>query len=382
MPKNPLYYNLSIVNAYGSQNTIQPAVIEQLNNTEIITDGTEMFMTVARFSLPSQDIPRLIVPILQGQPNFNETLYNIKFQLQTSAGVYNPAFTVSQNVSFITQYPSSPPVWNPPYIQDTTDSYWWIYDIEQLILMVNNALAQGFSTFCAQAGLPHAYNPAFFPYITFNSSNNIFSIILPANSGGFNYFDQQGGFPNLALQFNPLLLNILGLTTINYVVSPVFYNISCFNKFDNVITSAGTTYYKMTASCSSLNNWSALQKIVIKVNYGISSKSEYDSIPVNPNNTSLTNPNASPLLNTPNIPYLLDFEVDKDSYSINNNFIQYQTSSIAQQRLVGITTDRIKSFQLAVYWVDNFNTTHKFTIEQGLPLTIKLAFYDKNLRLL
>ena len=120
-----------------------------------------------------------------------------------------------------------------------------------------------------------------------------------------------------------------------------------------------------------------MNKIIISVGYGISTKTEYDSIP----NTNQSSTNSQ-RVNKPVLPILTDFEVDKDAYAINGNWIQYQTSNITQQRLVAINVDQIKNFQLTCYWLDNFGVRHILELDKGLPLTIKLCFYDKNMRLM
>jgi hypothetical protein len=382
--KNPLYYNLSIINGYDSPRALSPSVIEELNNQVIVEKGTQMYMTVGRFSIPTSTIPYLIVPIQLGQADINKTQYSIQFKLCTAFGVFNETFTQTLSVPFLSQYPLLAPTITPPLItQDVKNSYYWIYDIEQVVLMFNNAFKTLFATFCGQAGLPFAYNSAYFPYITFDSTTRIFSINFTANDGVINYFDQNTGvYPFIVCNINNVASNLYQFTTVNYfepyVNYPVFYyTISCFDKYNNKTVSGGITQYKMTSSQSSINLWTALNKIIISVGYGISTKTEYDSIPVD--NQGSTN---SQLVNKPTLPILTDFEVDKDLYAISPNWIQYQTSSITQQRLVGITADEIKNFQLSCYWLDNFGIRHILQLDKGFALTIKLCFYDKNMRLM
>jgi hypothetical protein len=192
--KNPLYYNLSIINGYDSPRALSPSVIEELNNQVIVEKGTQMYMTVGRFSIPTSTIPYLIVPIQLGQADINKTQYSIQFKLCTAFGVFNETFTQTLSVPFLSQYPLLAPTITPPLItQDVKNSYYWIYDIEQVVLMFNNAFKTLFATFCGQAGLPFAYNSAYFPYITFDSTTRIFSINFTANDGVINYFDQNTG---------------------------------------------------------------------------------------------------------------------------------------------------------------------------------------------
>jgi len=383
MSKTPLYYNLSIINGFNSSQNLSPSYIEELNNQIVVDNGTQLYMSVGRFSIPASTIPLLIIPVVLGQMDINKTQYEIQFQLCTANGVFS--FTQTANINFLSQYPNISSTVNPPLLsQDTSNQYYWIYDIEQIILMFNNSLKSLFATFCSQSGLPFNYNSAYFPYITFDYSTRSFSIIMTANDGSTVYFDQNAGtYPYIVCNINNIAYNLFQFTTINYAqpyLNPVsnFYTISCFNKYNNILVNGSANEYKMSASFSSINLWSALNKIIISVGYGISSKLEYDSIPVG-NTGSSTNTNA---VNKPSLPVLTDFEVDKDQYAINGNWIQYQTSSITQQRLVALTADQIKNFQLSCYWLDNFGVRHVLELDKGMPLTIKLCFYDKNMRLL
>ena len=124
--KNPLYYNLSIINGYDSPRALSPSVIEELNNQVIVEKGTQMYMTVGRFSIPTSTIPYLIVPIQLGQADINKTQYSIQFKICTAFGVFNETFTQTLSVPFLSQYPLLAPTITPPLItQDVKNSYYW-----------------------------------------------------------------------------------------------------------------------------------------------------------------------------------------------------------------------------------------------------------------
>lgn len=385
--KNPIYYNVSVVNGYNSDIAVTPANIEEINNQRVISEASARWLSVGRFSIPATTIPRLIVPIVLGQPDPLLTQYIVSFKLCTAPLVFSNITT--QNVTFISQYPFAISTidWTFPYLkQSTTNSFYFVYDVEQMLLMFNNQLQDCFQVFCA-SGLPVVYNPALFPYITFDYNTRLFSMNMCANDGTNNYFDQNSGvYPYIVCEFNSIASSLFQFCTTNYfnlllpTPPPFLQTICCFNKFDNVRVSSGNTFYKMTADVSGLNIWNSFSKIVISVTFGISTVLEYDSTPVS--NQGTTNNATRFGLNKPNNPTLLDFEVDRDLFSINNNWIQYQTYNISEQRLVGITADNIQNFYISVFWVDSFGIRHTLNLDQGLPLTIKLCFYDKNMKLL
>jgi hypothetical protein len=247
--------------------------------------------------------------------------------------------------------------------------------------MFNNTIKTAFATFCAQVGL--SYNSAYYPNLLWNSSNRCFECRFPASVNGVAYFDQYSStpYPFIVFQIDALSSDLLQLTGIDNASDNNFISNVCFNKFNNVSTTTiggdVIIYYTMTASQSSLNNWGSLSKIIFAISYGISTIPEYDSIPID--NQGTTN---QTLLNKPNVPMLQDLEVSREDFAINNNFIQYQTSSITQSRLIAMTGSMLQSFQLSVYWLDVFGVRHILNLPQGIPLTIKLAFYPKTTTLI
>jgi hypothetical protein len=390
----PIYYNLSQINGYQNLNSIfqSPASIEELNNQLILRNSQDYFVSIVRASLPTSGIPRLIVPIQTGilQIDPNLTLYEIKIKYQTSPNVYNEILTITQPITFISEYNNlsvKAPSENNGQ-QDFSNSYYWIYDIEFIILMFNNAIQEAWLKFCVGSDL--GFLSQYFPYISFDYGNRIFSVNAPASyydgttDTFLNYFNNQL-FPNVVIQFNALSSDLFQLSGSNE--GDGFFNTSIFNKYDNIttITTANTPpqpdnnliIYKMTASQSSLNMWSAFSKVIFQVNYGISTIQEYDSIPVSQQGT--TNPF---ILNKPIIPMLTDLEVDKDQFSLNNNWLQFTSSSITQSRLISMTGSMLQSFQISVYWLDNFGIRRNLNLPQGQPLTIKLGFFPKTTTLI
>jgi hypothetical protein len=393
----PIYYNLSQINGYKNPDgalfsTIQrPAIIEEFNNQLILQNQSEYYVSIARATIPTSGIPRLIVPIQLGilQNDKNKCIYTVKFRLCTGRingqFNFNPIYDQELAVSFISQYPYlfddvRAPSNNNGY-QDLNNNYYNVYDVEMILLMFNNTIKTAFATFCAQVGL--SYNSAYYPNLLWNSSNRCFECRFPASVNGVAYFDQYSStpYPFIVFQIDALSSDLLQLTGIDNASDNNFISNVCFNKFNNVSTTTiggdVIIYYTMTASQSSLNNWGSLSKIIFAISYGISTIPEYDSIPID--NQGTTN---QTLLNKPNVPMLQDLEVSREDFAINNNFIQYQTSSITQSRLIAMTGSMLQSFQLSVYWLDVFGVRHILNLPQGIPLTIKLAFYPKTTTLI
>jgi len=391
----PIYYNLSQINGYKIEGitTQTPAVIEEFNNQLVLENQSDYYVSVVRASIPTSGIPRLIVPIIYDTvdpSNVNKCIYEVKIKLcigidGSGNPIFNEAFTKANNVKFVSQnpfetvIPPTNPLAPPPNpkdvrYQDLSNQYYYIYDVEAMLKMFNDTNNLTFTQFCAQAGLPFGYLATNSPNILWNSGNRIFELQTTANDAGITYFDD-AVFPHLVYQFDNLSSDLFQLSGSGD--GKGFINNYSFNKYNNATTTGGKTTYIMTASQSSLNNWGALNKIIFSISYGISTIQEYDSVPIT--NQGSTNPFQ---LQKPNIPMLTDIEVDKDAFSVNNNYIQYQTSSITQSRLISMTGSMLQSFQLSIYWLDVFGVRKLLTLPQGLPLTIKLGFFPKTTSLI
>jgi hypothetical protein len=384
----PIYYNLSQINGYKANQTTRrqiPAIIEEFNNQLILENQKDYYVSVVRASIPTSSIPRLIVPIETGitQTDKNKTLYKVRIKLCTGVNpngtlIFNEAFTTSNNVTFVSQLPfegdKTPPPSQNNGSQFLDNDYYYVYDVEALLKMFNDTLNTTFTQFCAQGGLPQPYNAAYAPHILWNSNNRHFELKTVADVAGLTYFDDSI-FPNLVFQCDLLSSDLFQLS--GSATSDAFINNYSFNKYNNETIVGNVKYYTMTATQSSLNNWGSFSKVIFSISYGISTIQEYDSVPT-PDQGSTNSYN----LNKPSVPMLTDIEVDKDAFSINNNFIQYQTSSITQSRLISMTGSMLQSFQLSVYWLDVFGVRHSLSLPEGLPLTIKLGFYPKTTTLI
>ncbi len=377
--KDPLYYNLSQIKSYTNNNTrtVSPAVIEENNYQLILEDSSNYYISIARATIPSNSIPMIIIPVTTGQPNPDLTLYFMQMKLATGPYTYDETKTQTLNVNFLSQLPFLQSSIKPPLnTQDFSNDYYFIYDIEQMLLMFNNTLSSLWNVFAVGVGAIAGFKP----YMTFDYGTRIFSINMPASVGATPYFDQNSAYPHYALFMDDLSLDLFGFTGYDIDLSNETL-IACFNKYDNnstvVIGPDTSIYYKMTSSQSSINMWQALNKIVIATTYGISTAQEYETIP-----SARQQSTDSNLLNKPQIQMLTDLEVDRSLFAENRNYIQFLSSSITQQRLISVKSDYLQSFILSVYWVDNFGVQRPLRLPSGIPLSIKLGFYPKSTTLI
>jgi hypothetical protein len=393
----PIYYNLSQI--VGHNNTIKsnptPAFIEELNNQLILNNSKEYYVSIARTTIPTNDIPLWIASIEDGilQNDINKLINNFTMSYNDPSG--NPLITKRMNVNFISQIMNPSPVgqnsFSYPYPpsqnqgnQDTSTRYYWVYDIELVLQMFNRTLRNLYIEVAGGANSLYGetFNLSYYPYISFDNNNRCFSInIVGEDSSNNNYFNQTGfyGNPKLSLYQDQLTSDFFGFNARVISVDNTNQLLLCFDIGNNSSVKNNGVYYKMTSSQSNLNMWSSFNKIIIGVSYGISTIQEYDSVPLR--NSQGSNSNSGNF-SKPSIPMLTDLETNKDEWSINRNYIQFTSSNISQTRLISMNGGMLQSFQVSVYWLDNFGNRQQLYLPEGIPLTMKLAFYPKTTTLI
>ena len=387
----PIYYNINSQLGYrpvSQQDVIISANIEELNNQVIIDRASDYYVSVARAVIPTNYVPLLIVPIESnlGQADINKCIYTITFQyidaMQVPIGV-----PYTRNVAFISQTKNPNPVgvdqWSYPLppslnngLQDVSTYYYYIYDSPQFLYFYNKSLQSIYQGFVNDLFNLHGIvlpNDAY-PILTLNRNTLIFSINFPIN-----LYDQ-AVFPCVNMYVDQLTIDTLNLIGIfdppqARITQPQIYLVASYNSFDNNITFPNLpyTYYKMENAYSNLNMWAGMSKIIITVNYGISSKFEYDSLAVpfglNTNQTSL----QKPLLQ-----YLADFTIVRNDWYKNPNYVQFDNGgNITESRLIELSGQIIQSFSISVRWLDCFGNIRPLELPSGVPLSMKLAFWKK-----
>jgi hypothetical protein len=403
--KDPIYYNLTLNNGFTGQDETglnTPANFTESNNQPFLKDSGDWYVSIMRCSIPSGSIPRYIFPIQNGSNNDINLSYNIfTFRYATAPNTYldpslisNYRATVEFQSELINPAPNTgAPYYIPtkPYVsipkppsanngqQDVSGSYYFIYNIESLVNMFNNTLANLWDLYRTAMNSQYAISlPANIqPYYTYDPSTRLWSFNAESV-----YFGQYDNFGNAKYPRIEVTTDVL--TNTNTAV-PVRYNVnggilnSCYNRYNNSIPQTINTvdyiFYQMIADQSSIESLSGFQKIIFEVSGDIIvKKSETDAIPINFQSQTQTS------YEKPLIPMLVDLEVDRTQWAYNTTFIQFQASSIEQVRLISLANKSfVQNFGLNIYWVDNYGNRRPLEINSiGLPLTAKLAFFNKD----
>lgn len=401
---NVIRYNLSLSKGFNEIEETgfnTPANFSEINDKPIIINSGDWYLGVERVTIPSSSIPLYIFPIqlgsLQNDINLSYNVFTFKYYVgnllivlplnacqlycEYESEEFNllPAGTTKYR-----SYPKSPQ--NNGGQQDLSNFYYYVYYVKTLVKIFNHTLATLWVTFtnAVNALYPNALPTNVQPIFEYDEISQLWAISAPSL-----YFD-----PKLPTRVE---LYMDALTALNTLV-PVYangdylsptnafgnkdLNLSYFhnyynNTFTRVINSVTYTFYRMSAEQSSVNSYCGFQKIVIELSG--------DIIVLHPEIESVTLPfqdSTTTIYQKPMVPMATDYEVDRDQWAKNKNYFQYQASSIEQVRLINLgNISSLQNFQVKIYWVDGYGNRNSVLIPNiGVPLTMKIAFYNKNFR--
>lgn len=210
-----VYYNATIINnrttAYGTVKDPQVR-FQDTRDTPIIADASDYNFSVVRATIdgPNKDLPLMQVVIRTGTANptndVNLTIYSVSLKATVNYTVgpttASQTFQTTQPIIYIpeTQDTALAPVPLPSTCQtgqDVGTRYYWVYTYSHFLDLVNNAFEACISDlntqfnawYLATFAAPGPNLQAAAPYLTYNPSNNLFSIY--ADCYGFGGADRK-----------------------------------------------------------------------------------------------------------------------------------------------------------------------------------------------
>jgi hypothetical protein len=235
-----VYLNLDVVN--NSTTNAQPLVFNETRNMPFLTNSENYFCSVVRFTLQtSNSLPVFIPDILTGQDDVDRTVYAISMSLSkyTRDGSGTITATDTFGASKYIDYKSldfTQPEPAPPLTRvDTSSTYYFIYNINDWVDMVNDAfkiltldIIQKFQ----DAGKPVSFKK---PFITYDISSGLFTI---HSDNSMDVIGSSGVY-DLKIAFNSRLYNILPFSAKLERLPPLgapfpdtTYILNLFNKSD------------------------------------------------------------------------------------------------------------------------------------------------------
>lgn len=344
-----------------ANNGTEIAVYDTTKTTPILDKSSDYYCAVIRFTIPLDEVPLQIMPIIPNQGNPNLTPFFVGF---TYAGIsyYNQLIYVPPNVMV-------PPVQNQPF--QVITPYYYVYDYRTLITMINVGLAAAF----AASPLPGLIGgTALAPYIFLDPATSLFSLIVQP------YFtavtSPLTSLPTIYV--NSLLQTYIGSFSYNFLG----YNHPFGNDFEFILTnpiqeqpyyppnfgiSPGTNailFYKYTQEYPTLQYWSSIRKIVI-TSAGIPINSE--AVPsFNNGDTNVS------------FPIISDYVPAIEGRTGESRTIAYYLPS-AQYRYVDLLSDTpLQKVDLKFFWQDRLGHLYPINISPYQQIEVKIVFVRKD----
>lgn len=373
-----LYYDIQITNI-ENQNSKPPVLtfIETRNNP-FIYDTNQYEMSVIRFVLDTPNLP-VFIPTIQPAPNtnINLTIYSVSLQWSNPVA---PFQTFTQQ-TYITYIPQSlvaeippPPTLTENGLQFNAGQYYYIYNYQYFIYLINNAFITCFNALNAQvvgAGLVLPTTHA--PVMSFDTMNN--TAILNCDLLGYNTANptnQISIFFNtpLSILFSSFPVKLLSIVSALGLNSQIITNSF---QLSNVIQYPpfAPTYnaIQVFQEFSTIPLWCPITSIVF-TSQTLPIVSNQISTPVLYNSGGIlgTNGNNSLIAQT-----ITDFVATDALYKPQLIYVPQ-----AEYRMIELISNRpLNTFDISVFWKDKTGALIPFFLSSGACATIKVLFRKK-----
>ncbi len=371
----------------------QEAEFSITRTLSIIPKCSDYYCSVVRFAIPLSFVPIQIMNILPGCDTYgppfpatprnitpyiigiryNGVTYTQNIAANDFTGVGGP--NLSANMIFQPTNFVVPPVFQRSLVSQNVDQgYQGVFTFEEIIDMINNALAAAFAVFILANPLaPQAATPA--PFFIYDPITELISLIAPitwATTYAQAFPDPTPTTARVCMNnsLETLLTGFRHIDTVDNTPNPANQNqFLVENQGDNgypVNTyPAIPVTLRMSQDYSTIPDWVSLRSIVITTN---TLPLVAEAIPTGDTNTG----NAS------SRPIITDF-VPAITRAADPRSVAYYNPT-AQYRLADMQQDNpLQKIDLKVYWVDQRNNLYPLYISKYDQATIKIGFFKKSL---
>lgn len=351
-----IYVNVSITAALnGVLSLYTPAEYLVTKTIPILEKCDDYYCSVIRFAIPLTSVPLFIMPIKPAQLDPNLTPFII--------GISTGGADFPQPVIFTPQTNSPVPL--PPIPTQVNSPYYYVYEYQLFITMINAALAAAFLASGLGGNNPYFYlNPA---TEELSLVVDIATFAPTANPGVPNPIPTATIFMNADLQTYLIAFQVISVATLGSF-SPIgkdfIFNLIRFG-IDNTIPpfTPGATQKQFTQEFPVLQLWSSLRKILVTTN----------SIPIINEYAPTNNAGVSALT-----PILTDFVPFLDFAGQDRTTAFYNPTS--QYRLVDLkSSERLNTIDIKIYWQDTNQNVHPIFVNKYQQISLKLGFFKKSL---
>ena len=348
-----LYYDILVSNL-NTRNSSNPILsFQETRSKPFIYAPENYYMSIVRFSLDTCSLP-IWVPTIQGnQPDYDLTIYSVSM-------TYNDQ-TVQTYLQYIpqdlTQSAPPSPSSTPTGLQLFCE-YYYVYNYEYVISLLNTALETCFSSLSALTVLPTTN----VPYLKWDTTNLIATLIT--DQAGFNNSSDDfiGLYMNNALYqlFSsfPMILNSTSSSTgLNYQISCDAYGIAS-------TSSSSYTQQLLAQEYSTISVWNPVMSVVFTSNTMPIVCEQLSAPLVFMNGTTIQSTNNSNIANI-----ITDFEANNGIYKPN---LVYQPSIYRYKELIG--NSPLSSIDIQCFWKNRYGSLVPFYLNTGCSASLKLMF--------
>lgn len=359
-----IYYNCNLITKkLNPTDDDEVCRYEENRPDAIVNNASDYQFSLIRASIDSSNIPCFIPKIVSGG-NVNMTSYLVSMALSLNI---NGTITSSQITQPLIYLCRNKYVSQTPIVAGADSPYYYMFDLNHFVDMVNSTLKSIYTTFQTGAGVSFISKC---PKMALNG--NTFSIYFDARGwGGSDSIaagPQQEAFQ---LYFNDDLKNLLRNFNLTYSYNNLGlnWNLVVSNKLSNNQTINSILYFIESQSYSSLSTvFSPVSSIVFMSNMGI--LTEYIGQLQILNNNSITTNQSNNIENQ-----IMDIALSVDNPMDYSSQIQYVASVF---RFSEIIAKEIRTISISVYWKNKYNgINYPVLLSDSCGFNAKLMFKKK-----
>lgn len=361
-----IYFNATFNNNNLSPPyTDQIIELDQTQNESIVDVPSDFWLTINRFSIPALALPIVQIPI---QPNTAE----FGFNTDPNQSILSFTFEWGANVSqFYLEFANANLANSPPPVPPVGEewphtSYYFVFEYEHMMGMLNRCLLDAFNNLAATPPGSEA------PYFELDAQTGIMSLICQRA-----FYDSSLPIPIRLYMNRAMFKYISSFDIIKQAASATLGRDFLFvindvpgNYYDppNLAPVVPPDYFKIDGVGDNyLQNWYTFKQIVFTTG----------TIPIKFENVTfndLFNDTNSDLDKTP---ILTDFEPIFSDIGDARSVIQYFPQG--PYRLIDLNSEvPLRRIQISVFWRDEYNILRKLQIPWGTLATLKLLFIRKD----
>tara|TARA_R110001632_G_scaffold154191_2_gene272284 strand:- start:9404 stop:10681 length:1278 start_codon:yes stop_codon:yes gene_type:complete len=401
-----LYFDITVSNFKST--TVKPPefYFNEQRTMPFVSNPQDYYLSILRFTMETGSLPVFIPSIEPNQADLNKTLYSLRIDWETDAGlgagIETKATSGEKFVSFIPQDGSVsiplPPNQTDNGLQNNSTGYYNVYNYGWFIDLINITLGEAYADLAvaitaATTPGPSPYGPApgngatdAAPFLNWDTTSNSAVAYFDFSAFGTNN-GTSGPVGRFKLYFNAPLFALFptfpakykgyapALVGRNFLFEPRNNGSS---DLDTITVApvppapAPPTYraVKVYQDCSTIANMSPITAVVF-VSNTLPIQSNQVSTPLIFNNSQevVLGGNNSNFANI-----ITDLVSDTGQYKPN---LVYNPSS--QYRLITLYGNTpISNIDLRVFWRNKFGQLNPFIINSGEAITMKVAFLKKS----